>query len=305
MRGSLEFLLGWFTLYLLLQGGDVFIIRSANDQCLEASLGSSLVLAKKCNPSTHLQDWMWRQDRLYNQGAKRCLSVNETFIVQTAACENGSNLMWTCRNRLLIHINTTRFLTSDGGAVLISKEKSKKSKWRSTNNTSICEKQLQDNPQVTSATVKKPHERIGAESQNKTQEERTTLEQKLPYPTEDSTNWNYAILTLAFVTLFLAFLILVLSHRANKRRKLNEARDKNETDTDSIKKAIQYGVEVDNITETDHITEMLQTKQAFVPLNAVAQTPTPKMSPKPGQILVEWKDGNISSLFMDGKEDDV
>ncbi|XP_072134265.1 organic solute transporter subunit beta [Mobula birostris] len=165
---------------------------------------------------------------------------------------------------------------------------------------------LQDNPQVTSTTVKETHERIGAESQNKTQEEKTTLEQKSPYPIEDPTNWNYAILALAFVTLFLAFLILVLSCRANKRRKfkeLNEAQDKNEMDTDSIQKAMtQYGVEVDNITETD---QMLQTKQAFVSLNAVAQTPSPKMSPKPGQILVEWKDGNITSLFLDGKEDDV
>ncbi|XP_062922098.1 solute carrier family 51 subunit beta isoform X2 [Mobula hypostoma] len=166
---------------------------------------------------------MWRQNRLYNQGAKRCLSANETSIVQTAACENGIDLMWTCQNRSLIHLNMAHFLTSDGGAVLISKEKSKKSKWRSRNNTSICEKQPQDNPQVTSTTVKETHERIGAESQNKTQEEKTTLEQKPPYPIEDPTNWNYAILALAFVTLFLAFLILVLSCRANKRQRRTTA----------------------------------------------------------------------------------
>ncbi|XP_051896239.1 organic solute transporter subunit beta-like [Pristis pectinata] len=164
---------------------------------------------------------------------------------------------------------------------------------------------LQDNPQVTSATLNKTRNRIGVENHNKTQKEKTTLAQQ-SHAIEDPTNWNYSILALAFVTLFLAFLILALSSRANKRRKikaLNEAKEKNETETDLTQKAmIQYVVEVDNITETDL---MLQSKQDYNSLYPVPQTSSPKVSPKPGQILVEWKDGNISSLFTDGKEDNV
>ncbi|XP_069767944.1 organic solute transporter subunit beta isoform X2 [Narcine bancroftii] len=165
---------------------------------------------------------------------------------------------------------------------------------------------LQDDKQIASETLNKLLEVTGVENQNKSLEEETTSAQPFSFPTEDPTKWNYSILALTFVTLFLAFLILVLNSRANKRRKdkaQNEAKVNGETETDSTeKKMIEYILEVDDITKTDQV---LPSKQPYISMNPVMQTSSPKTSPKPGQILVEWKDGNISSLFMDGEEDDV
>lgn len=159
---------------------------------------------------------------------------------------------------------------------------------------------------MTSATISKPHETIDIEKQNMTGERNSTLAQQLSFPMEDPTNWNYAILALAFVVLFLAFLILAQNSRANRTRKmkaLNGAAGRNETEADSTQKAMmQYVVEVDNLAETD---QMLQSKPTYISLNQVAQTSSPKVLPKEGQILVEWKDGNIGFLYTDSKEDDV
>lgn len=165
---------------------------------------------------------------------------------------------------------------------------------------------LQGKTHMTSATISKPHETIGIGKQNMTGERNSTLAQQLSFPMEDPTNWNYAILALAFVVLFLAFLILAQNSRANRTRKmkaLNRAEGRNETEADSTQKAMmQYVVEVDNLAETD---QMLQSKPTYISLNQVAQTSSPKVLPKEGQILVEWKDGNIGFLYTDSKEDDV
>ncbi|XP_069767949.1 uncharacterized protein [Narcine bancroftii] len=75
---------------------------------------------------------------------------------------------------------------------------------------------LQDDKQIASETLNKLLEVTGVENQNKSLEEETTSAQPFSFPTEDPTKWNYSILALTFVTLFLAFLILVLNSRANK-----------------------------------------------------------------------------------------
>ncbi|XP_078283288.1 organic solute transporter subunit beta [Rhinoraja longicauda] len=165
---------------------------------------------------------------------------------------------------------------------------------------------FQGKTRMTSATMSRPPERIGFEKQNMTREGNNTLAQQFPFPMEDPTNWNYAILALAFVVLFLAFLLLARSSRANKTRKmkaLNGTAGRNETEADSTQKAMmQYVVEVDNLAETD---PMLQSKQSYISRNQVAQTSSPKVLPKDGQILVEWKDGNVSFLYNNDKQDDV
>ncbi|XP_067827520.1 uncharacterized protein [Heptranchias perlo] len=296
---------GWLILCVLLQGVEVFIIKSSDNQCLKATLESVRVLTDKCNPDSLLQDWVWKQNWLFNQGTKRCLSVGQALNVQTATCENVTSLTWNCINRRLVHVDMSWYLTGNGSTVFISKEKKKSTKWRSTNGTSLCQKAHQAKTQVL-AEFEETQDRADSDgSQNKTQEEETTTMKQTSNLIEDPTKWNYSILVLAFVALFLGFLILALSSRANKKRKikaLNEAEDKNATEKASIKKAMmQYAAEADNSAETD---QMLQTNQAYISMNSVPSS-SPKISPKPGEIMIEWKDGNISTLFMDVKEDDL
>uniref|UniRef100_UPI00398ED555 uncharacterized protein n=1 Tax=Pristiophorus japonicus TaxID=55135 RepID=UPI00398ED555 len=301
---------GWLLLCVLLQGVEVFIIKSSDDQCLEASSESSGVLTDTCKPDSQLQDWVWKQGWLFNQGTKRCLSADQTLVVHTAACENVTSLRWICTNRRLVHEDMSRNLISNGSTVFISKGRKKNSKWSSTNDTSICEKPFQESPWIISANVQMltaAFEETGDRAvNNRTQEEETTTAKQISFAIEDPTNWNYSILALAFGALFLGFLILVLSSRANKKQKikaLNESKDKIATEKESLQKTmIQYAAEVDNYTEID---QMLQTKQAYISMNQVPSSSSPQTSAKRGEIMIEWKDGNISSLFMDAKEDDV
>ncbi|XP_067874126.1 solute carrier family 51 subunit beta [Heterodontus francisci] len=304
---------GWLILCVLLQGVEVFIIKSSDNQCLEASLESNLVLTDRCNPDLQLQDWVWKQNWLFNQGNQRCLSADQTLNVQTATCENVTSLIWICTNRRLVHRASSLYLIAEGNLVLISKEKKKNSKWSSVNNTRICEMSFQENPLVTAKAqmLAREFEETDVETisnvrQHETQEEETTTAKQISYVIEDSTNWNYSMLGLAFIALFLGFLILALSSSANKKKKikaLNDAKDKNATESESLQKMmVQYTDEIDNTAETD---QMLQTKQAYISMNQALQSSSPKISPKPGEIVIEWKDGNISSLFRNAKEDDV
>ncbi|XP_078097450.1 organic solute transporter subunit beta [Mustelus asterias] len=140
--------------------------------------------------------------------------------------------------------------------------------------------------------------------QNETRLEETTTAKQLPYPMEDSTNWNYAMLVLAFIALFLGFLILTLCSRANRKRKMKALNELNAAGSEPVQKMmVQHANETDNSAETD---QMLQTKnQAYVFLDQVPHSSSPKISPKPGEVVIEWKDGNISSLFTVATEDDV
>ncbi|XP_048471754.1 solute carrier family 51 subunit beta isoform X2 [Rhincodon typus] len=173
---------------------------------------------------------------------------------------------------------------------------------------------LQGNPETTSAKTQMLPAQfeesldgvISDVRQNNTQVEETTTEKQQPYPMEDSTNWNYAMLVLAFIALFLGFLILVLCSRTNKKKKMkevNELKNRRATESDPVQKTVaQYTDENDSSAETD---QMLHTKQAHISFEQTSQNSSPKISSKPGEIMIEWKDGNISSLFMDAKEDDV
>ncbi|XP_072421224.1 uncharacterized protein [Chiloscyllium punctatum] len=304
----------WLILCLLLQGMESFIIKSSDDQCLETSLESDRVMMDSCNPDSQLQDWAWKQKRFINQGTRRCLSADQSLLVQTVACENVANLTWTCRKHRLIHTATSMFLIAEGNVVSISEERKKNSKWNSMNNIGICQMLLKRNPETTSAKTQMLLAQfeealdgvISDGRQNDTQVEETTTEKHQPYPIEDSTNWNYAMLALAFITLFLGFLILVLCSRANKKKKMkevNELKNRSAAESEALQKTTtRYADEIDDPAETD---QMLRAKQAYISFEQVPKSSSPKISSKPGEIMIEWKDGNISSLFMDAKEDDI
>ncbi|XP_038669770.1 solute carrier family 51 subunit beta isoform X3 [Scyliorhinus canicula] len=313
---------GWLILCVLLQGVQDFIIKNSGNKCLEASLEGNQVLTVKCNPDSLLQDWVWKQNRLFNQGSRRCLSAGQTLIVKTAACENTIGLTWICTKRRLVHVARTMYLIADENIVFISKERKKNSKWSSMNGTSICAKPFQGNLEITLAKTQmlstEFKEKVGGTisdvRQNETKMEETTTAKQLLHPMEDSTNWNYAMLALASIALFLGFLILALCSRANQKKKikaLSELENRNATASKPVQKMVaqpadKIGNSADEIDSSAETDQMLQAnKQAYIFMDQAPYRSSPKISPKPGEIMIEWKDGNISSLFMDAKEDDV
>ncbi|XP_053573557.1 organic solute transporter subunit beta [Bombina bombina] len=106
------------------------------------------------------------------------------------------------------------------------------------------------------------------------------------FRTGDLTAWNYAILALSFVGLFLGLYLLSRNIMGNKRRKLIAMYQKADGDAESS--------EVDN-------------KQAIVNLEKGDPTEDSplKKEPGPGDITVQWKDGQITSLYTETPEADV
>ncbi|XP_038669769.1 solute carrier family 51 subunit beta isoform X2 [Scyliorhinus canicula] len=321
---------GWLILCVLLQGVQDFIIKNSGNKCLEASLEGNQVLTVKCNPDSLLQDWVWKQNRLFNQGSRRCLSAGQTLIVKTAACENTIGLTWICTKRRLVHVARTMYLIADENIVFISKERKKNSKWSSMNVLRVqqeptkCRKTeaSKGNLEITLAKTQmlstEFKEKVGGTisdvRQNETKMEETTTAKQLLHPMEDSTNWNYAMLALASIALFLGFLILALCSRANQKKKikaLSELENRNATASKPVQKMVaqpadKIGNSADEIDSSAETDQMLQAnKQAYIFMDQAPYRSSPKISPKPGEIMIEWKDGNISSLFMDAKEDDV
>ncbi|XP_061451826.1 organic solute transporter subunit beta [Rhineura floridana] len=102
---------------------------------------------------------------------------------------------------------------------------------------------------------------------------------------DDPSTWNYCILGLSVLVLLVGMVLLgrnVMANRARKRKEGYEASQPDETET----------------------------KQAFVSLkedgNSVplAENLLPQAE-NAGQVMIQWKDGNITALFADTPEEDI
>nr|XP_033776721.1 organic solute transporter subunit beta [Geotrypetes seraphini] len=101
------------------------------------------------------------------------------------------------------------------------------------------------------------------------------------YRTQDSSVWNYTILALSFVGLFLGLLILGMNIMANRNQKIVH-RYKTELEPDN-KQAILI-LKDDNSLKQDPFSDAGQTQ---------------------GKITVQWKDGHVTPLYTDTPEETV
>ncbi|XP_068131092.1 organic solute transporter subunit beta [Hyperolius riggenbachi] len=120
------------------------------------------------------------------------------------------------------------------------------------------------------------------------EEQRKKMEKALYfYRTGDMTVWNYVILSLAFVGLLLGLFFLTKNILNNKKRKMIALYQ--------MRMAAQQPEESDG-------------KQAVVTLEKedASQEASPvQKQPQPGDITVQWRDGQISALYTEVPEADV
>ncbi|XP_044139106.1 organic solute transporter subunit beta [Bufo gargarizans] len=106
------------------------------------------------------------------------------------------------------------------------------------------------------------------------------------YRSGDLTAWNYTILALSFLGLFLGLFLLGKNIFNNRKRKMiamyNMNMDAKKEEPDG-KQAVLM-LEKENLPQEDALL---------------------KKEAQPGDITVQWKDGQITSLYTDVPEEDV
>ncbi|XP_057287007.1 organic solute transporter subunit beta isoform X1 [Pezoporus wallicus] len=106
------------------------------------------------------------------------------------------------------------------------------------------------------------------------------------FRTEDSSTWNYSVLALSFVAMILGLVLLALNVTRNRKRKSHMCSTAGQTAQQAE----------------------LEAKQALVPVEECSPTELRKEDPVPqdqrsGEVVVQWKDGTVTSLYTEKSED--
>ncbi|XP_064932816.1 organic solute transporter subunit beta [Columba livia] len=278
----------WIIPFFLLQDTDAFLMKNAKFKlCLQASPTNENLSLEDCNPESDFQDWSWQGDSLMNRGTRSCLAVLGADRVQTVLCGGTVYTSWDCSDSLLSPLgNSQDYLMANRKGVTIGNVRSLKAQWQDAADRSVCEGKAAEaeHDRYFFAALASTHV-YDHTAGNVTlvlgidQEE---LEQLLWFfRTEDPSTWNYSILALSFVAMILGLLLLAINVMRNRKRKIH--------------------------MQSPQQAE-LEAKQALMPVQeynpAKPQKPEPP-DQKSGDVMVQWKDGTITSLYTEASEDAI
>ncbi|NWR83684.1 OSTB protein, partial [Furnarius figulus] len=274
----------WIISFFLLQDTEAFLIKNARFKlCLQASPTSRKLLLEDCNPESDFQDWSWQGDSLVNHGTQSCLSVSGTDRVQTSLCASTGYTSWDCSNSLLSPLGTSQsYLVASRKGVALSDVAGLKAQWQDAADRSVCEEKAGHNkyfplaltsPYVYEDTAGNVTLPLGMDQKQ--------LEDLLWFfRREDPSTWNYSVLALSLATLILGLILLTINIVQNRKRKIMS------------KEAVQTP---------------LDAKEALIPVQRHSPAEPQKQEPVPqdqraGDVVVQWKDGTITSLYTDTSE---
>ncbi|XP_010875700.2 uncharacterized protein si:cabz01068815.1 [Esox lucius] len=304
----------WITLSLLLPGASSFMIHNAlHSLCLEDNPKTGLVNLKKCSLDSELQQWIWRdQSVLKNMGTSRCLSSTHTDPVVTVHCQGLADeenrgdeaLQWGCEWDRLISKNNSLELSADGQRLTLT-SRSKRTKWRSLDKGDICLERLRSKR----ASSETDEFEAGTAEQQKvgptvmSEEQREYL--RWYYRAEDQTLWTFAMLALSFAALLFGCMLLGMGSVANINRKKiaqykkaalarkPEAEELQVIVTDVQNQRVNSGVKPDNCVPAE--VSLNQTESPVCEAKPLQDNGEGNRL-KPGDIMLTWKDGKVSSL---------
>ncbi|KFZ45820.1 Organic solute transporter subunit beta, partial [Antrostomus carolinensis] len=105
---------------------------------------------------------------------------------------------------------------------------------------------------------------------------------------EDPSTWNYSVLALSFVAMILGLFLLAINIVRNRKKKIHVYRE-------AVRSAEQAELEA---------------KQALMPLQESSPAEPQKEEPvpqdqRPGDVVVQWKDGTVTSLYTERSEEPI
>ncbi|XP_031443684.1 organic solute transporter subunit beta [Phasianus colchicus] len=279
----------WIISFFLLQDTEAFLLQNAKiKQCLQASPTDGNLLLSDCNSASDFQNWVWQGDYLRNRGTQSCLSVVEANRVQTSPCDSMGFTRWDCSNSLLFPLGSSQgYLVASKKGVTLDNVRGLKAQWQSTAERSVCKEkaaaQYSYLPAALTSTRVYDHTAFSAELVLDMEPEK--LEELLWFfRREDPSAWNYSILVLSFVVTILGFVLLAINISRNRKRKKH-------------KEAVQAPQNSE-----------LESKQALLPVPEYSPESLQKPEPLPqdersGEVLVQWKDGTVTTLYRETAED--
>ncbi|XP_053843852.1 organic solute transporter subunit beta [Vidua macroura] len=105
---------------------------------------------------------------------------------------------------------------------------------------------------------------------------------------EDPSTWNYSVLALSLATMILGLVLLTINIVRNRKRKIlvngEAAQTTQEADLDA--------------------KQALMPVQEYSPAEPLKQQPGPQ-DQRPGDVMVQWKDGTVTSLYTEMSEEAI
>ncbi|XP_050759486.1 organic solute transporter subunit beta [Gymnogyps californianus] len=250
------------------------------------------LLLEDCNPESDFQDWSWQGDSLMNHGTQSCLSAVGADRVQTSLCGSAGYTRWDCSNSLLSPLGSSQgYLVANRKGVALNNVRGLKAQWQDIADRSVCEEKAAEAeedryfPAALASTHVYEHTAGNANLELGIGQEE--LENLLWFfRREDPSTWNYSILALSFVAMILALLLLGINIVRNRKRKIH-----------MYKEAVQTAQQAE-----------LEAKQALMPMQEYSPAELRKQElvpqdQRPGEVVVQWKDGNVTSLYTERSED--
>ncbi|NXY17744.1 OSTB protein, partial [Atrichornis clamosus] len=274
---------------------EAFLIKNARVKlCLQASLINRILLLEDCNPESDFQDWSWQGDFGESWHAELPLHGEGWGMWKGPVSILGSLQPWcpgimgsAAKNTLHFSVHEIRLRTQ--GCVLPA--------WRdvlgklgSKGEGHFQSEGLQQHkylPATLATTHVHKHTAdnatlpLGLELQQ--------LEELLWFfRREDPSTWNYSVLALSLVTMILGLVLLTINIVRNRKRKILMNRE-----------AAQTTQEAD-----------LDAKQALMPVQEYSLAKPQKQEPvpqdqRPGDVVVQWKDGTVTSLYTEMSEESI
>ncbi|CAM4518208.1 unnamed protein product [Leuciscus chuanchicus] len=294
-------LLLWIALFLTWPGTFSFTIHNIKeDLCLEDSAEGGVEL-KTCSLDSVLQQWMWSDDWfLINTGTLRCLSSIHSDPVQTISCsDSGQHIKWQCKAQQLISLKNALALSSERGNLKLNS--GEHNIWKSLDAADICQNKLRSkrDSDLEADEFDFPEE---PPAQGMTEAQMKFLQWF--YRTEDPTSWKFGMLAFAFLGLLIGAMLLVMGMMANRNRK-QIAKYKAATKVTELNPEME-GLQVivtDKVTQVKEEKSLSISSENITTHNSHRDWEEPSTNSKAseemkhGEIVVTWKDGNVSTLY--------
>ncbi|NXS91834.1 OSTB protein, partial [Jacana jacana] len=280
----------WIIPFFVLQGTEAFLMKNAKLKlCLQASKMNGSLLLQDCNPESDLQDWSWRGDSLINHGTQSCLSMVGVNRVQTSLCSSTGYMSWDCSNMLLSPLGSNQaFLVANKKGVTLNNVRGPKAHWQDGADRSICEVKAEPDRYFTAAlTSTHMYDTAASNITLALGISEVQLEELLWFfRREDSSAWNYSVLAISLVAMILGLILLSLNILQNRKRK----------------RSTYIGAER-MVPQAE-----LEAKQALMSLQEYSLAELQKQEQVPqdqrsGDVMVQWKDGTVTSLYTERPED--